>query len=135
MKEYICKNQRKILTFSLVALPIVLFYLTLGCPLRFFTGICCPGCGMSRALLALVQFDFTTAFHMHPLIFIMPIVALIYISRNKIPPKIRIALAVVFFLLMAVTYVIRLLNGSDVVYIDTSRGFISEIIEFISGGI
>ena len=90
---------------------------------------------MSRALWALIQFDFATAFNMHPLIFIMPFVALIYIFRNKIPPKIRGALAVIFFALMGVTYIIRLLNGSDVVYIDISRGFISKIIEFISGGI
>ena len=135
MKEYIMKNKKQIITFAIVAVPVALFYLTLGCPLRFFTGVCCPGCGMSRALWYALKLDFANAYHMHPLIFIMPIVALIYIFRKKLPEKLYIGLAVVFFTLMAVTYIYRLFNGSDVVYIDTSRGFISKIIQLISGGI
>ena len=135
MKDYILKNKRQLITISAIAIPIALFYLTLGCPLRFFTGICCPGCGMSRALWYALKLDFATAFNMHPLIFIMPVVALLFIFRKKLPPKLRIALTVLFCILMSVIYLWRLINGSDIVYIDTSRGFISKILEIISGGI
>lgn len=134
MKEYITKNKRNIITFFAVAFPVAAFYLTFGCPLRFFAGICCPGCGMSRALVALIKLDFYTAFNMHPLIFIMPVVALLYILRNKIPQKLRTVLTVIFFGAMVLTYIIRLLNGSDVVYIDTSQGFIHKITTYIQGG-
>lgn len=129
------KNKRQIITFLAISMPVTLFYLTIGCPLRFFTGICCPGCGMTRALWYCLRFDFVTAFHMHPLIFIMPFVALIYIFRKKFPEKTFKVLTIAFFILMAAVYIIRLLGESDVVYIDTSRGFIFKIIQFISGGI
>lgn len=33
-----------------------------GCPFRFFFGISCPGCGMTRALLAALRLDFAAAF-------------------------------------------------------------------------
>ena len=37
-----------------------------GCPFRFFFGISCPGCGMTRALLAALRLDFAAAFSYHP---------------------------------------------------------------------
>lgn len=135
MKEYFKKNKHKILVLVAVCVPVAAFYLTLGCPLRFFTGICCPGCGMSRALWYILKLDFPTAFNMHPLIFIMPVAVLIYIFREKIPKKLYTALIIAFFSLMAVTYILRLISGSDVVYIDPQRGFISKIIQLITGGI
>ena len=135
MKEYLNKNKHKIFVWFSVCIPVIVFYLAFGCPLRFFTGVCCPGCGMTRALWYILKLDFTTAFNMHPLIFIMPVVAVIYIFREKLPKKLYTALVVIFFSLMAITYILRLISGSDVVYIDTQRGFISKIIQLITGGI
>ena len=43
-----------------------------GCPFRFFFGISCPGCGMTRALLAALRLDFAAAFSYHPLFFLLP---------------------------------------------------------------
>lgn len=135
MKEYIRNNKRHILTVIATAIPIIVFYLVLGCPLRFFTGICCPGCGMTRALFYFLKLDFAAAYHMHPLILIMPMVALIYIFRNKIPRKLYIVLAALFFFLMGATYIYRLFSGSDVVYIDPSRGFISKMLQVLLNAI
>lgn len=135
MKDYFIKNKKHILVTLAVAAPIVLFYLTLGCPLRYFTGICCPGCGMTRALWYVLTLDFATAFHMHPLIFIMPIVAIIFLLRDKLPPRLRALLVILFCVLMGGVYLWRLFNGSDIVYIDTSRGFLNKLFEYISGGI
>ena len=42
------------------------------CPFRFFFGISCPGCGMTRALLAALRLDFAAAFSYHPLFFLLP---------------------------------------------------------------
>lgn len=36
-----------------------------GCPVLSTTGLPCPGCGLSRAILALVQGDLQTAFTLH----------------------------------------------------------------------
>ena len=35
------------------------------------TGTPCPGCGMTRSCVALVQGDFTAAWHYHPLSFVL----------------------------------------------------------------
>ena len=45
-----------------------------GCVFLYFLGIPCPGCGMTRALRALLRLDFAAAFGYHPLIFAMPYV-------------------------------------------------------------
>lgn len=46
----------------------------IGCVFLYFLGIPCPGCGMTRALRALLRMDFAAAFAFHPLIFAMPYV-------------------------------------------------------------
>lgn len=64
-------------------IPICLFGLyvlithTFGwqnCIIKLTIGYPCPGCGMSRAVFALIQFDFVKAFQYNPLVFFLPIV-------------------------------------------------------------
>lgn len=45
-----------------------------GCVFLYFLGIPCPGCGMTRALRALLRLDFAAAFAWNPLIYAMPYV-------------------------------------------------------------
>ena len=40
------------------------------CPFRLITGFQCPGCGLSRLCVALIQLDFAAAFQYNPFIFI-----------------------------------------------------------------
>ena len=57
----------------LLALAAVEFPL---CPTRLFMGVPCPGCGLTRATLALLQLDFAAMWRFHPLAPVMtPIVA------------------------------------------------------------
>ena len=50
---------------------LVLLY---HCPFRYFFGVACPGCGMTRALLAVLRGDFAAAFGYHPLWpFLLPV--------------------------------------------------------------
>jgi hypothetical protein len=127
------KELIKKVPFPLILIFIIIapFYLILGCPIQFFTGISCMGCGMSRAAVALLQLDFSLAFHMHPLIFIMPIVALIIIFRKKIPKNVMITLCVIGAVLMIGTYIYRIVTGSDVIYIEPENGFFYKIITYI----
>ncbi len=89
------------------------------------------GCGMSRAALALLQFDFALALKMHPMIFIMPITALVILFRKKIPKKILNGLFIIVAVLMAGTYVYRLATGSEVIYVNPESGYIYQIIKNI----
>ena len=54
-----------------------------GCPVQHFTGVPCPGCGMSRAAFALLRLDFSAAFRYHPMIFVLPPVALYTLFGKK----------------------------------------------------
>ncbi len=131
MIDYIIKNKKEIIAFSFCFIIITALYLTIQCPIKFFTGICCPGCGMTRALLSILRLDFTAALHYHPAIFIMPLAAVIFIMRKKINPTAIRVLLVLFILILLVIYIYRLLNGSDVVYVDFERGIIYKILESI----
>ena len=53
------KNTKHILFFILFILLLLLFLLLAGyqCPLRFFFGIPCPFCGMTRAFLCVLEGD------------------------------------------------------------------------------
>lgn len=57
------------------AVVVVIFYLLSKyfgsiCPTYRFLGICCPFCGMTRAHLAAMRFDFSTAIYYNPVFFL-----------------------------------------------------------------
>lgn len=57
---------------AITAVYGVLFALGITCPIKYITGVSCPGCGMSRAMWALIRLDFSTAVYYHPLCFAIP---------------------------------------------------------------
>lgn len=122
MKHLITDFFKRNRSLILTAIFLAPFYLTFGCPLRFFAGICCPGCGMSRAVEALLHFDFQEAYFMHPLVFLLPVAAAVYFLRHRIPKKLLALLCVVALLLMLTVYIIRLTQGSEIVFIDFEKG-------------
>jgi len=56
------------------------------CPFKALTGIPCPGCGMTRAFLALAEFDFVGASHLNP--FSLPLFAFFVFSALNATPLI-----------------------------------------------
>lgn len=113
-------NYGKLLLFAAMAA----FYFTHGCPIRFFTGISCPGCGMSRALSALLRLDFSLAFEMHPLVFLLPLAVCVYFLRRLIPKKFLRLIYTLALILLATVYIIRITSGSSVVYADPESGML-----------
>lgn len=67
---------------KLAILPLlVLFYSAMAalhttCFLKSIFGIPCPGCGMTRAVLAALQLHFAEAFTLHPMFWSLPILVL-----------------------------------------------------------
>jgi len=57
--------------------PLFLELTGIGCPIRFVFHVQCPGCGMTRALLSALRFDFASAFAYHPAWAVVPIAAVL----------------------------------------------------------
>ena len=53
--------------------------LQIGCPIRYLTGINCPGCGMTRAYIALWHGNFKAALANHPLFMLVPFMMSVFI--------------------------------------------------------
>ncbi len=81
------------------------------CVVRVITGLPCPGCGLTRASISLLHFDFPGAFHYHPLVYlIIPlfiITAVLLLTRKTTIWKLA-PLFIVVGIVMSIVYVIRL---------------------------
>lgn len=109
---------------SVLAVYAVLAAIGHGCPIRFVTGIPCPGCGLSRAYLALLELDFAGAFRYHPLFWAVPLLfgLCLWYGRKK-ERAAGIAAAVVGAAFLGV-YLYRLSTGDPAVAVDIRSGLI-----------
>jgi len=66
---------KKLLVFISLLLTYILlgsvFHIYIFCPINEFTGLHCPGCGITRMLLSILKLDFYQAFRYNPLLFVM----------------------------------------------------------------
>ena len=116
-----------------VALLYLFFHFSgIGCPLHFLTGINCPGCGMSRACIALLCLRFHDAWHYHPLVYSLPFALLVYLFRKKMPLRIYHILIFTFIALFVTIYLVRMLDPTcDIVTFQPEQGFIFRTIKFL----
>lgn len=96
-------NKRKTnLKLAIIAiLGFLLYYLlnlytgfAIFCPFHKFTGLYCPGCGVTRLLFSLIKLDFYQAFRYNPLVFILLILGLIYLIIKTILKKLNIYITI-----------------------------------------
>ncbi len=109
---------------AVIGFYAVLFALDITCPIKFVTGVSCPGCGMTRACLSLLSGRPARALYYHPLVWLPPIILALYLFRAKLPRwAVRYAPAAVG-VLFCVVYLIRLLRGCapDVVVFSPENG-------------
>ena len=122
---------------------IVLFYvlmelLGVTCPIKFLTGISCPGCGMSRAWLAVLRWDWRTAFAFHPL-FLLPIPAAgLLLFRWKVPEAMfRWGIGSICALFLIVYGIRLLMPWNSVAVFTPEQGLIGRLVSGVldMGGI
>ena len=106
-----------VITFVAIGVLGVLILLDIyKCPFKALTGIPCPGCGMTRAVLFACKGDFRKAFHYHPLwIIAVPLVLVEILNEMgiiKIPLKINNVILIIAGALLLVVYIIRLCTGT-----------------------
>ena len=130
MKHILSKFKQKRRLIILFTLIVAAYFYT-GCPIRFFTGISCPGCGMTRAVLALCRLDFALAFEMHPLVILLPVAAAIYFTRRLIPKRMMTALCFSALVQLVAVYIIRMTHPGAVVYADIRSGLIYKLFNNI----
>lgn len=131
MKALFVQKIKSLLPMLLGIVALLLFYIAVGCPFRYFFGICCPGCGMTRAAFSIIKLDFAGAFHYHPLIFIMPLCAIVFLIRKRLPEKLYKGLITATVILFTGVYAYRLLTGNEHIYIDFTRGFIYQMVQYV----
>lgn len=131
MKKFIKNHGKTIILYSTIVISVAIFYLIFNCPIKFFTGVCCPGCGMTRAAFSLLKGDFGGAFHYHPAVFIMPVAGVVFFRRKHIPKKVMTALITIFVIIMGSIYITRLLNPNEIVFANPQEGFIYKAIHTI----
>ena len=122
------QNKKELIKLFLALIIIGAFYTIVGCPIKFLTGLSCPGCGMTRAYLSLLKLDFPSAFHFHPL-WLIPILFLInyfYIKKKNI--LIYKIINYIFISLFILVYIIRIISVSDIVTLDFKEGLIYKLL-------
>lgn len=64
----------------LLGLLVIFVVFKVPCVVSYFLHIHCPGCGMTRAYLNLLQLNIAGAFNMHPMFWSMPILLVFYLK-------------------------------------------------------
>lgn len=121
------------------ALTIVIFYSVLQlfkitCPIKFVTGISCPGCGMTRAWLSLLlRFDIHKAFYYHPLFWIPPIGLAVILLKKKLKPSIYkiIIFSICAAFILVYIYRMLFLNDGVVICFKPGNNIIAKIFKLI----
>ena len=128
-------KDRLFLIILIVILYLLLNLFHIGCPIKYLSGISCPGCGMTRAIWSALFLDFEEAFHYHPLFLLSPIIVLLFLFETYIYPKYyKIAWSLIIPLFL-ITYLIRLfITHNEVVEIDISSGLVIKLLHYIGVG-
>jgi hypothetical protein len=80
------------------------------CPTYRFLGICCPFCGMTRAHLAALRFDFSTALYYNP-VFFLGLPCIFFMAHEKLfapkYDKFRKIMAGILLGIIVAVYIVR----------------------------
>ncbi|MHA0856944.1 DUF2752 domain-containing protein [Paenibacillus sp. CMAA1364] len=108
-----------------VSLGVVgLFYLkvwlpvtkiAIPCVFHAFTGLYCPGCGITRATLSVLHLDIIQAFRFNPLVFILLPLFLIYTVAQRKQMKSTSQPVMVFMLILTIAFgILRNIPAFDI---------------------
>ncbi|NBH84470.1 DUF2752 domain-containing protein [bacterium C-53] len=100
-----------LLLLALSFLTWVLYHITgvnTGCITKAFTGLPCPGCGMTRAWLSVFHLDFQSAFFYHPLFLLPVLIVLLLFLETVCHIKMPGWFYIISLALLLCVYIIRM---------------------------
>ena len=106
---------RKYAPTIIVATVFIAFFFFFGltCPLRYLTGIACPCCGMTRALLSVAKLDFRGYFRYNVMaIFVLSDVLLLMMQKRIKRKKALYTYLITTLSLNLFYYLFRLHSGT-----------------------
>ena len=130
------KKYKKIRFVFFIIFLVFILYITdiYRCPFKYITGIPCPLCGITRALISALKLDFNKAFYYHalwPLILVvMMLYFLTYFKHIKINKKLENMIYITTAILLLVYYVLRHYFNSPIVSIHYYDSLIYHIYKF-----
>lgn len=122
------QTQRKHFSFIAAIAVLTVYYYLIGCPIKYFCGIPCLGCGMTRAWIQVFFGDIRAAFYFHPL---WPSPILFILLYMFLRPKNKLAynrFIMLIVLLFSITYAVRMYVHSPIVEINLHDGFIYKVL-------
>ncbi|MBS7298776.1 MAG: DUF2752 domain-containing protein [Eubacteriales bacterium] len=98
--------KQKVYATVLILFAVAIYYLTnVKCPILEVTGIRCLGCGMTRAIISAIKFNFKAAFSYHYMFWSVPLIYLIFLFDGRIFK--RKCLNVILYILLLSGFVIN----------------------------
>lgn len=97
----------------LIAVLIAYHVLGIGCPIRFLTGVSCPGCGMTRAWLSVLSLRFDMAMAYHPLFWLVPVIIAVMLMRDRMGQRCYTVFLVLGISAIVAVWVVRLALNPD----------------------
>lgn len=125
------KKMSKPMIAIIIIITIYGFFILLkrGCPIKYWTGISCAGCGMTRAWKSLLMGNIQEAFSYHPLLLLPAFLFIIILLRKKIPTRILHGIMAVVVVLFLGVYIIRMLNPNDIIIVlDVKQGALYQLL-------
>lgn len=83
------------------------------CPMVILTGLPCPGCGLTRAVLCVITLDLAGAWHINPSVFLwIPLLIFLLVNRYVLKKPIPYQKPVIIVVLLATIaiYIYRMLT-------------------------
>ena len=124
----------KVLILVLLGLSIIfLFIKKFGeitgsiCLIRGLTGVPCPSCGMSRAIISVINGDIINAFKFHPLFWLPFVALLLIIFKRRFFKKILICSIILIMLVYILRMTMLFPNIEPMQY--NERSILNQIIE------
>jgi len=123
-------KKRLMLALMIAAIYIIFDVIGIGCPIKFFTGISCPGCGMTRAVMAALRLNFHDALYYHPLFFLVPFMVSLYFFGDYFKSKfVKYFWAVIIILFLTVYFLRLFIFKNDIVSFDTPGFSVLKLIK------